>query len=248
MRIISWNVNGLRARLKAGFEDSIRKMNPDILCIQETRAKPTQLPVDLIPGYLAQYSIHDKAGYAGATIFSRIAPPLKFSDDFDNGHEKGRVGIAEYKDFILINAYVPNAGQNLEKIEHRLGWHGNLFEFIAAQSKPIIYCGDLNCAPQPMDSGCKYVKCGVSPQERGAFAQVLKYGMTDVFRKLHPTDVEYTWFNNRIKPRNLTQGMRIDSFIVTDELLPRVNSIKHIYDDDLICGSDHVPVLLDINI
>lgn len=247
MRIVSWNVNGARARIKAGFEKSVASLNPDILCIQETRARPDQLPKSLLGDYKHFFSLHQKPGYAGATTFCKNEPFLHV-DDFPNNDEPGRVSICDFKEFKLINAYVPNSGQHLEKIDHRVEWQKKLAEYISQQVKPIIYCGDLNCAHKKIDVGSPTIKSGVSFQERTAFQDILDLGLVDVFRELNPNKVEYTWYSNQFKSKEVNRGMRIDSFIISKELLPLVQSIQQIQDDSLICGSDHVPVVLEINI
>lgn len=250
MRILSQNVNGLRARLKAGFENTIAVIKPDILCIQETRATPEQLPVSFLKQYNSYFSMHNKAGYAGATTFMvnpDIPLPFLHVDDFPDNDEPGRVSICDFKDFKLINAYVPNSGQHLEKIDHRVEWQKKLAAYIATQVKPVIFCGDINCAPKAIDTGCPSVKSGCSFQERNAYQDMLDLGMVDVFRELHPGKTEYTWYSNFSKGNKL-RGMRIDAFIISKELLPLVEAIEHIQDDSLIAGSDHVPVILDINI
>lgn len=253
MKIVTWNVNGLRARIKAGFEKTIAELQPDILCVQETRAKPDQLPTSVLKNCNSYFSIHNKAGYAGATTFiynDEISPltPVLHLDDFPGNDEPGRVSILDFKDFKLINAYVPNAGQRLERLDHRVEWQKKLEAYIAAQAKPVIYCGDLNCAHQKIDVGSPTIKSGVSFQERTAFQNILDLGLVDVFRHLNPTKVEYTWFSTQFKSKPVNRGMRIDSFIISQELLPNVVSIQQIQDDGLIAGSDHVPVVLEINI
>lgn len=248
MRIVSHNVNGARARLKANYEAAIAKLDPDILCIQETRARPDQLPKVLFNNaYKATYSIHSKPGYAGATTFCKAAPFLH-TDDFPGNDEPGRVSISDFKSFKLINAYVPNSGQRLEKIEHRMEWQKKLATYISQQMKPVIFCGDINCAPLPIDTACPSIKAGCSFQERSAYQDLLNLGLVDVFRELNPNKAEYTWFSNTHDSRAANRGMRIDAFIISKELLPFVTDMRHIYDPELICGSDHNPILLEINI
>lgn len=250
MRIVSWNVNGSRARLKAGMEETITVLKPDILCLQETRAKPEQLPHSFISKYNSYFSLHNKAGYAGATTFMinpDIPLPFLHVDDFPDNDEPGRVSICDFKEFKLINAYVPNSGQHLEKIDHRVEWQKKLRKYIADQVKPVIFCGDINCAPAQIDTGCPSVKSGCSFQERNAYKDIIGLGMIDVFRGLYPARTEYTWYSNFSKGNKL-RGMRIDAFIISKELMPLVTSIQQIQDDTLICGSDHVPLVLDINI
>lgn len=253
MKIVTWNVNGLRARIKAGFEKTIAELQPDILCIQETRAKPEQLPASVLKQCNSYFSIHNKPGYAGATTLiynDDISPlrPILHLDDFPENDEPGRVSILDFKEFKLINAYVPNSGQRLERLDHRVAWQEKLAEYIAAQVKPVIYCGDLNCAHQKIDVGSPTIKSGVSVSERTAFQNILDIGLVDVFRHLNPTKVEYTWFSTQYASKAVNRGMRIDSFIISQELLPNIVSIQQVQDDTLIAGSDHVPVILEINI
>jgi exodeoxyribonuclease-3 len=249
VRLLTWNVNGLRARIKQGFSEAINELKPDILCIQETRARPEQLPAGLLSDYIGYYSIHKKAGYAGATTFIRKdMEPFLHVDDFPENDEPGRVSILDFKDFKLINAYVPNAGQRLEKMDHRILWQKKLEDYVADQVKPIIYCGDFNCAHKPLDVGAPSVKSGVSFQERGAFQRVLDYGLVDAWRELHPEVQQYTWFSVQFNSKPVNRGLRIDSFIVSQELMPLVQNCLIVQDDELVCGSDHCPVILDINI
>lgn len=247
MRIVSWNVNGLRARLKQDFDKAIEVLKPDILCIQETRAKPDQLPVNLLMDYHHYFSIHNKPGYAGATTFTKEEPFLAV-DDFPENDEPGRVSILDFKDFKLINAYVPNAGQQLERLDHRIEWQEKLENYIKSQMKPVIYCGDLNCAYKQIDVGAPSVKSGVSLKERGAFQKILKIGMVDAYRELYPDTIQYTWFSNFTKHEEVKNGMRIDAFIISKELMPLVRDVTHIYNEELVCNSDHVPIVLDIDL
>lgn len=249
MRIVSWNVNGLRARIKYGFEEAINELNPDILCIQETRARPDQLPRSFLGGYNAFYSIHDRPGYAGATTFVRktVDQPLLAIDDYPGGDERGRVSILDFKRFKLINSYSPNSGQRLEKLERRIEWQAGLANYIGGLPKPCILCGDLNVAPTLLDNNTNS-RAGTSNAERTAFQDILGLGYSDVFRTLNPKEVQYTWFSNQYKGREVGKGMRLDHFVASNELLPAVKSMYHVYDDKLICSSDHVPIVLDIEI
>lgn len=245
MKILSWNVNGIRARIAQGFGKAIEEMNPDIICIQEVRANEKQLPKDFLSEYNHYHSIHQKAGYAGSSIFVKkeLPAPISVKTDYDNGSETGRVCILEFENFILIGSYSPNSGQNLEKLHRRVEWETGLTEFMRNQVKPIILCGDLNVAPEKQDAGI-WCLAGCSPEERKAFKEKLDLGMVDVFRYLNPTKIDYTWFSNRSKTK--VKGLRLDQFVVSKELCSRIQSIEHLHNDNLVCGSDHIPIILNI--
>lgn len=245
MKIISWNVNGIRARIKQGFEEAINKLNPDIVCIQEFRAKEVQLPKDFLKQYNGFHSIHEKAGYAGSSIYVKkdFKQPLNQWDDYINGTETGRVCILEFEKFYLISSYSPNSGGYLEKLTRRIEWENGLTAYLKNLDKPIILCGDLNCAPARIDAGI-WCMAGCSPEERKAFRDKEDLGLVDVFRALNPNKVEYTWFSNRNKERD--KGLRLDEFLISKGLLPKVKHFVHLQSPELVCGSDHVPVYLKI--
>lgn len=247
MKIISWNVNGIRARIKQGFNGAIKQINPDIICIQEFRARENQLPKDFLSNYQHYHSIHEKAGYAGSSVFIKkeLIQPATVKNDYDGGCETGRVCILEFENFYLISSYSPNSGGKLEKLDRRIEWENGLTKYIDSLNKPVILCGDLNVAPERIDAGV-WCLAGCSPEERLAFRDKKNLEMTDVFRWLNPNKVEYTWFSNRDKEKK--NGLRLDEFLISDNLKENVKSFKHIYDTDLICGSDHVPILMEVDI
>ena len=247
MKIISWNVNGIRARIKAGFEDTINKIKPDIICIQEFRARENQLPKGFLIEYNPYHSIHEKSGYAGSSIFVNInlKQPINTQDDYENGIETGRVCILEFENFYLISSYSPNSGGKLEKLDRRIEWENGLTEYLSKLTKPIILCGDLNCAPTKKDAGI-WCLAGCSQEERKALRDKEDLGLVDVFRRLNPFNIDYTWFSNRNKVKE--RGLRLDEFLVSEELIKNIKSFKHIHDENLICGSDHIPILMDIEL
>ena len=247
MKIISWNVNGIRARIKQGFDDAIKEMKPDILCLQEFRARPGQIPKDFLIGYNHYHSISDKPGYAGSSVFIKkeLSKPIVTYDDYINGTERGRVCILEFTDYILISCYTPNSGQNLEKLAYRVEWENGLLKYLKSLAKPVIFCGDTNVSPKKIDAGIRCL-AGTSPEERAAFQDKLDIGMIDVFRYFYPNTIDYTWFSNQRKVKN--KGMRIDDFLVTKEIIPHVKDIIHVHDEHLICGSDHIPVILEMEV
>lgn len=247
MKILSQNVNGIRARIKQGFENTINELKPDIICIQEFRARENQLPKDFLIEYNPYHSIHNRAGYAGSSVYVNIdcAQPINFFDDYIDGNETGRVCILEFEKFYLISSYSPNSGGKLEKLDRRIEWENGLTKYIDSLKKPLILCGDLNVAPERMDAGI-WCLAGCSPEERMAFKDKKDLGLVDVFRWLNPNKIEYTWFSNRDKEKK--NGLRLDEFLISNNLKKKVKSFKHVYDVNLVCGSDHVPILMEIDI
>lgn len=246
MKILSWNCNGIRARIKQGFVETIKTLDPDVVCIQEVRAAPKQLPGLFMLGYNGFHSVHEKGGYAGATTWVRKDIGIVGGDNtFRLGDEKGRVAIVEFERFVLINSYSPNSGLQLEKLNARIDWEGRLHEFIKCQTKPVILCGDLNVAPEPRDAKCK-IKAGCSPQEREAFHNILKLGMVDVWRENHPDEDGFTWFAywDTLK----TKGARLDHFVVDKILYPACGDVEIIKDPKLVIGSDHLPLVINLNL
>lgn len=247
MKILSWNVNGIRARITQGFNKAIEEMNPDIICIQEVRANEKQLPKDFLSNYNHFHSIHQRVGYAGSSVFVKkdLPVPITFKMDYDNGTEAGRVCILEFEKFILIASYSPNSGQNLEKLPRRIEWEDGLIEYMKSQIKPIILCGDLNVAPEKKDAGV-WCLAGCSPEERTTFKEKMDLGMVDVFRYFNPTKIDYTWFSNRSKTK--IKGLRLDEFLISEKLMEKVISFRHIHEANLVNGSDHIPIELNINL
>lgn len=247
MKILSWNVNGIRARIKQGFNDVIEELKPDIICIQEFRARENQLPKDFLIEFNPYHSIHERAGYAGSSIYINIecARPINFFNDYIDGNETGRVCILEFENFYLISSYSPNSGGKLEKLDRRIEWENGLTKYLSTLNKLIILCGDLNCAPTTKDAGI-WCLAGCSPEERKAFRDKEDLGLVDVFRRLNPLDIDYTWFSNRSKIKD--KGLRLDEFLISEELMTKVINFKHIHDENLVCGSDHIPILLEVNI
>ena len=148
------------------------------------------------------------------------------------------------KNFYLISSYSPNSGGKLEKLDRRIEWEDGLTNYLSKLTKPIILCGDLNCAPTKKDAGI-WCLAGCSPEERKAFRDKENLGLVDVFRWLNPSKVEYTWFSNRNKEKK--NGLRLDEFLISNSLKEKVKSFKHVYDADLVCGSDHVPILMEVD-
>lgn len=251
LRILSWNVNGIRAREKQGLVDAIEEMDPDIFFLQEVRAKPDQLSTetkDFLSHYDWAISEHSKAGYAGVLGAYSKKLKTKFGKFpvFKEGSELGRECILSSLDLTLVGVYSPNSGRDLEKIENRLKWENDLKEFVTAQAGEIIICGDMNVAPDKIDSNV-FSKAGTSKEERGAFADLKKEGkLIDVFRHLEPYKQQFTWFSNTYDSRKVNKGMRLDHFLVSEPLLNKIEQIQIVQKPSCICGSDHNPVMIDL--
>lgn len=245
MKILSQNVNGLRARIQYGFENTIKELNPDMICLQEVRAKENQLPKNFLSNYNHYHSIHARAGYAGSSIFIKkeLKQPINIFNDYNEGNESGRLCILEFDNYYLISSYSPNSGQNLEKLDRRIEWENGLTKYLSQLTKPIILCGDLNCAPENKDAGI-YCLAGCSPEERKAFKDKENLGLVDVFRKLNSLSIDYTWYSNRRKVKD--KGLRLDEFLISEILVEKVISFKHIHEEELVCSSDHIPILMEI--
>ncbi|MBQ3548381.1 MAG: exodeoxyribonuclease III [Oscillospiraceae bacterium] len=248
MRLISWNVNGLRAALGKGFLESMASLNPDVICLQETKMRPEQADFTL-EGYHRFWNSADKAGYSGTAIFTRTEP-IKVTCDFgeDIHRHEGRIITAEFDEFYLVCCYTPNSQDGLKRLPYRLEWEAALREYLLALDavKPVVYCGDLNVAATEMD--IKNPKAnernpGYTMEERTALKTLLDSGFADTFRRLHPDAVEYSWWSYRFKARERNAGWRIDYFLVSERLLPRVAAAE-IHGE--IFGSDHCPVLVEI--
>lgn len=249
MRLVSWNVNGLRAALGKGFLASMESLNPDIICLQETKMRPEQADFTL-DGYHRFWNSADKAGYSGTAIFTRTAP-LNVTYDFgeDIHRHEGRIITAEYADFYLVCCYTPNSQDGLKRLDYRLEWEAALREYLMELDavKPVIYCGDLNVAATEMDiknPKANERSAGFTIEERTALKTLLGSGFADTFRRLHPDKVEYSWWSYRFKARERNAGWRIDYFLVSERLLPRVAAAE-IHGE--IFGSDHCPVLIEVN-
>lgn len=249
MKLISWNVNGLRACLTKGFIDFFEREQADIFCVQETKMQEGQAEINP-EGYLQFWNSADRKGYSGTAVFSKI-PPLAVQ--YDIGHEvhshEGRTITLEYEDFYLVNCYTPNAQTELKRLSYRMEWEDDFRAYLLglSQKKPVILCGDLNVAHQEIDlknPKSNRGNAGFSDEERGKMTELLASGFTDSFRYLYP-DAEgiYSWWSYRFRAREKNAGWRIDYFIVSDCLRSNIQD-SLIYTD--VFGSDHCPVGLII--
>lgn len=248
MRLISWNVNGLRAALGKEFKASMTVLDADMICLQETKMQPGQACVDM-KGYEEHYNSAIKKGYSGTALVSRIKP-LDVKFNFGKHDDEGRTIIAEYEDFYLVNIYVPNSKDKLARIDYRMEWEDDFRNMVLEldKKKPVIICGDLNVAHEEIDlknPKTNRMNPGFSDQERGKITELLNSGFVDTFRYKYP-DLEgaYSWWSYRFNARKNNAGWRIDYFLVSDRIKDKIIEAK-IHSE--ILGSDHCPVELEIN-
>ncbi len=249
MKLISWNVNGLRAAVKKGFLAAFWDFDADVVCLQETKLQPEQISLDLA-GYDLFWNSADKKGYSGTAIFTRV-PPLSVSYDFgdDLHRHEGRVITAEFADFYLVCCYTPNAQDGLKRLPYRMDWEDAFRAYLVDlnRQKPVVLCGDLNVAHQDIDlkhPSTNHKSPGFSDEERGKLTALLDAGFVDSFRHLHPdTSDAYTWWSYRSAARTRNVGWRIDYFLVSHALENRIETASILPD---VLGSDHCPVTLTL--
>ncbi len=249
MKMISWNVNGLRACLTKGFMDFFNEADADIFCLQETKLQEGQLDLKL-PGYHQYWNYAEKKGYSGTALFTKTEPlAVTYGIGIEEHDHEGRVITAEFEDFYFITVYVPNSKQELERLDYREVWEADFLKYIKKleKKKPVIYCGDLNVAHEEIDlknPKTNHNNAGFTDRERACFSKVLASGFTDTFRFFYPDLKDaYSWWSYRFHAREKNAGWRIDYFIVSKALNGRLKDAR-IHAD--IMGSDHCPVELDI--
>lgn len=249
MKLISWNVNGLRACLTKGFMDFFTATEADIFCIQETKMQPGQVELEL-PGYKQYWNSAIKKGYSGTAVFAKI-PPLSVACGMakEEHDQEGRLLTAEFNDFYLVNVYTPNSKRELLRLDYRMQWEDDFRAYLLRlnESKPVIVCGDLNVAHQEIDIKNPHSNrrnAGFTDEERSKMTILLESGFNDSFRYLYPDKPDaYTWWSYMMNARARNIGWRIDYFLISKTLCPQVKD-SVIYQD--ILGSDHCPVGLDI--
>ena len=251
MKLISWNVNGLRACMKKGFPDFFEAESADMFCLQETKLQAGQIDLEF-PGYSQYWNYAVKKGYSGTAIFSKIEPlTASYGIHVPELDTEGRVITLEYENFYLVTCYTPNAQRELARIDHRMMWEEAFCNYLVSldQKKPVIICGDLNVAHREIDlknPASNRGSAGFSDQERNAFTRLLSCGFTDTFRYLNPDKTgAYTWWSYMFKARQNNAGWRIDYFLVSNRLKDKILAAP-IYAD--IMGSDHCPVGLQIDL
>ncbi len=252
MKIVSWNVNGIRAIAKKNFFEDIEKMHPDILCLQETKAQDEEVEntVSKMSDYDRYYNSAEKKGYSGTALLSAIKP-ISISNDMGIAEHdtEGRVQCAEYENFYLVNVYVPNSGQKLERLDYRKEWDAAFLTYLKhlEKTKPVIACGDFNVAHRPIDlknDKSNYNKsAGYTQTEIDGMDNFIAAGLVDSFRYLHPDKIAYTYWSYRFKSRERNTGWRIDYFLVSKSLKDKIKEVEIASD---YYGSDHCPVNLEM--
>jgi exodeoxyribonuclease-3 len=250
MKFISWNVNGLRACMKKGFADFFREMDADFFSIQETKMQQDQKTFKF-DGYYEYWNDADKKGYSGTLIYTKHKPNNVFYGLPDNSYnDEGRIITLEYDNFFLVNTYVPNSKRELLRLDYRMIYEDKVRVYYQklSQSKPVILCGDLNVAHKEMDlKNPKSNKrnAGFTIEERNKLSNLLEIGFTDSYRYLHPDEIKYSWWSYMFNARKNNAGWRIDYFVVSDKIKDNIKKADILTD---VYGSDHCPVLLEMDI
>ena len=250
MKFVSWNVNGLRACVGKGFTDVLNALDADFFCLQETKMQEGQLSLNP-DGYESYWNYADKKGYSGTAIFTRHTPlSVKLGMGIDEHDHEGRIITLEMEQFYLVTVSTPNSQDGLRRLDYRMQWEDDFREFLVALSKkkPVVVCGDLNVAHEEIDiknPKANRHNAGFTDEERQKMTTLLGSGFTDTFRWKHPDQVTYSWWSYRFQAREKNAGWRIDYFLTSDDLRPRIIDAK-IHTD--ILGSDHCPVELTLDI
>lgn len=245
MKLISWNVNGLRAAMGKGFMEAFTTLDADVFCLQETKLQQGQIDLEL-PGYHQYWNYAEKKGYSGTAIFTRqAAQSVRYGIGVEEHDHEGRVITLDMGDFYLVNVYTPNAQRELTRLDYRMRWEAAFLAYLQGLDKPVVFCGDLNVAHKPIDlknPKTNEGNAGFTPQERGKMDALLSSGYVDTFRYFHPEETgAFSWWSYMFHARERNTGWRIDYFIVSEALKDRLESAC-IHPE--IFGSDHCPVEL----
>ena len=249
MKLISWNVNGLRACVGKGFADIFEQFDADFFCLQETKMQEGQLDLQFL-GYQSYWNYADKKGYSGTAIYTRHTPiSVAYGIGIDEHDHEGRVITLEMADFYLVCCYTPNSQDGLKRLEYRMKWEDDFRAYLMRldEKKPVILCGDLNVAHEEIDlknPKTNHQSAGFTDDERQKMTQLLDSGFTDSFRFKYPEEVQYSWWSYRFQARAKNVGWRIDYFIISDRLQDRLQDAK-IHTE--VMGSDHCPVEITID-
>ena len=246
MKLVSWNVNGLRAVVGKGFAEIFSDFDADCFCLQETKLKAGQIDLEF-PGYESYWDYADKPGYAGTAIYTRYHPlSVRTGIGIDEHDHEGRAVTLEFGDFFLVNTYVPNSQNELKRLDYRMRWEDDFRAYLKQleKTKPVVVCGDMNVAHEEIDlknPSTNHFSAGFSDEERGKMSELLASGFIDSWRFQHPQEVKYSWWSYRMAARQRNVGWRIDYFLVSESLRDRI-----LYTEihDQIQGSDHCPVEL----
>lgn len=257
MKLISWNVNGLRAVVGKGFADIFEAFDADCVCLQETKLQEGQIDLPFL-GYESYWNYADKKGYSGTVIYTRVSPlSVRRGIGVDEHDHEGRTVTLEFEEFYLVCVYVPNSQDGLRRLDYRMRWEDDFRAYLkglekgyaggeAVAAKPVVVCGDMNVAHQEIDlknPATNHFSAGFSDEERGKMSELLSAGFVDTWRYQHPEDVKYSWWSYRMAARERNVGWRIDYFLVSEALRERIVSTE-IHNE--VFGSDHCPVELVI--
>jgi exodeoxyribonuclease-3 len=249
MKLISWNVNGLRAVITKGFYEFVGRESPDILCLQETKALPEQVDLQLESHPYKFWCSAEKKGYSGTALFSRVEPlSVTYGIGIDEHDHEGRVITAEFDGYYLVNVYVPNSQRGLDRLPYRSQrWDADFLAYLKKleKKKPVIFCGDLNVAHKEIDLAnpkSNVKNAGFTPEERKGFDNIVAAGFVDTFREFTKEGGNYTWWSYMGRAREKNVGWRIDYFLVSPQLMP---SVKKSYILPSVMGSDHAPIVLE---
>lgn len=248
MKLVSWNVNGLRAVAGKGFADIFAELDADCVCLQETKLKAGQIDLEFL-GYESYWNYADKPGYSGTVIYTRIHPlSVSYGIGVDVHDHEGRVVTLEFPEFYLVNVYVPNSQDGLRRLDYRMQWEDAFRAYLHSLPKPVVVCGDMNVAHEEIDlknPATNHMNPGFTDEERAKMTELLGSGFVDTWRFQHPTEEKYSWWSYRMAARERNVGWRIDYFLVSEVLRGRIVSTD-IHNE--IFGSDHCPVELVLSI
>jgi exodeoxyribonuclease-3 len=251
MKLISWNVNGLRACITKGFEDFFKESDADMFCIQETKMQEDQAEEIQYEGYHRYMNSAVKKGYSGTMVFSKQEPiSVTYGLGIEEHDQEGRIITLEYDKFYLVCCYTPNSKRELERLDYRMVWEDEMLKYFKKleETKPVVYCGDLNVAHCEIDiknPATNHHSAGFTDEERNKFSVLLSNGFIDTYRYLYPEKVEYSWWSYMRQAREKNIGWRIDYFVVSEALKDYISDAK-IHTE--VLGSDHCPIELDINL
>ena len=250
MKLISWNVNGIRAALGKGFSDFFGTQDGDIVCIQETKAREEQVDMEWMQDYHAYWNSAEKPGYSGTAVFSKTEPvDVKYGIGMAAHDTEGRVITLQYKDFFLVTVYTPNSQNELKRLPYRRRWDRDFLSYLQSleETLPVIFCGDLNVAHEEIDlarPGANHHTPGFSDEERAGFSALLEAGFIDTFREFETSGEHYSWWSYRAGARARNVGWRLDYWCISKSLRQRLKD-SHILPD--IMGSDHCPVVMELH-
>ena len=250
MKLISWNVNGIRACINKGFEDFFKQANADIFCIQESKCQEGQVELNF-KGYKSYWNYAEKKGYSGTAIFTKKEPlNVSYGIGIEEHDKEGRVITLEFYNFYIVDVYTPNSKRGLERLDYRQVWEDDFRNYLLKLNKikPVIMCGDLNVAHEEIDlknPKTNRKNAGFTDEEREKMTELLGAGFTDTYRCIYPEKVEYSWWSYMGRAREKNIGWRIDYFIVSNKLSKKIKEAK-IYTE--IMGSDHCPIGLEIDL